>query len=355
MIKSGTWCCCPSPPATTTSTSKRWNVSRRTYRPRVRARGLVGPDRVRCRRPGDVQPVRAVPGGRRRGRHPGRPRRRRRRRRRPLRLHRRAGLPPPPRPQRHDVTQHLFAVASGSTRWSSASGRSPGRSAGPSTIARRDDHHPGLERLFQSASRASKRVESRTGLGADGRSVVGVGLDLAERTSPVAPDLRVIVGTGAYAGASLAALARGCADIAVYSASGRAARSRRPAASTPRGGPRRRGVRGRPRRLVQRGRGCRARGRRARRRAAGIVVPADRRGPRAAARRGPRRPVAARRPAGQPAHRRRARPAEHAAVRAAHEVVTPRPRPTRPTVGCGTGTRPWSRSAPACSAASRPA
>jgi len=83
---------------------------------------------------------------------------------------------------------------------------------------------PRLERLFQSASRASKRVAHTTHLGADGRSVVSVGLDLAEASIPPwRQTSAVIVGTGAYAGATVAALrARGCADIAVYSASGRA-------------------------------------------------------------------------------------------------------------------------------------
>ncbi|WP_148061540.1 glutamyl-tRNA reductase [Cellulomonas sp. PhB143] len=81
-----------------------------------------------------------------------------------------------------------------------------------------------LERAFQHASRTSKGVAARTQLGADGRSVVSVALDLAEPSVPPWRAARaVIVGTGAYAGASVAALrARGCTDVRVWSSSGRA-------------------------------------------------------------------------------------------------------------------------------------
>src|SRR6478736_4778969 len=74
------------------------------------------------------------------------------------------------------------------------------------TAARRDGTTTSdLEGLFQAASRTSRAVEGRTGL-ADWS------------------DVRcLLIGTGSYAGASLAALkARGCQDVLVYSASGRA-------------------------------------------------------------------------------------------------------------------------------------
>ena len=82
----------------------------------------------------------------------------------------------------------------------------------------------GLERLFQSAARASRDVGARTGLGAAGRSVVGVALDLAEADLPAWRRTRVVlIGTGSYAGASVAALhRRGCRDLHVFSPSGRA-------------------------------------------------------------------------------------------------------------------------------------
>ncbi|CAM5786509.1 hypothetical protein [Cellulomonas persica] len=71
----------------------------------------------------------------------------------------------------------------------------------------------------------SRIVEKRTGLGSTGRSVVGVALDIAERDLVAWDRVRcVLIGTGSYAGASLAALkARGCRDVRVYSPSGRAA------------------------------------------------------------------------------------------------------------------------------------
>ena len=98
---------------------------------RVRARGASAAVRVRCRRPGDVQPVRAVPGGRRRRRHPAPPAPPPREAvagrsgytadagRRPP-----AASAPAPTPPRT-----CSPSPAGSTRWSSASGRSPGRSA----------------------------------------------------------------------------------------------------------------------------------------------------------------------------------------------------------------------------------
>src|SRR5699024_6014048 len=91
------------------------------------------------------------------------------------------------------------------------------RSTGTST--------PALDLLFEQASRTSRRVEVATGLGAVGRSVVGVGLDLAAASLPPWRQARVVlVGTGSYAGAAFAALrARGVADVRVHSRSGRAA------------------------------------------------------------------------------------------------------------------------------------
>ncbi|BDZ41676.1 glutamyl-tRNA reductase [Paraoerskovia sediminicola] len=125
-----------------------------------------------------------------------------------------------------DAVRHLFDVASGLD--SMVLGER--EIAGQVRRALETAHDAGttsapLERVFQHASRASKAVAARTHLGADGRSVVSVALDLAERSVPPWRAARaVIVGTGAYAGASVAALrARGCTDVRVWSASGRAA------------------------------------------------------------------------------------------------------------------------------------
>ncbi|MBC7549906.1 MAG: glutamyl-tRNA reductase, partial [Cellulomonas sp.] len=83
---------------------------------------------------------------------------------------------------------------------------------------------PGPEGLSQPAARAARGAGARTGLGASGRSVVGVALDVAEPDLPSWSRTRVVlVGTGSYAGATVAALhRRGCRDIRVFSPSGRA-------------------------------------------------------------------------------------------------------------------------------------
>ena len=158
------------------------------------------------------------------------------------------------------AVRHLFEVASGldsmivgereiagQVRRALAAARDAG-----TTSAR-------LEQAFQQASRVSRQVETVTGLGASGRSIVSVGLDLvadgatrSRRADDAAPasraalahpgtdtpgggkadtsrsahwaDLRVLlIGTGSYAGATVAALgARGACDIRVFSSSGRA-------------------------------------------------------------------------------------------------------------------------------------
>jgi glutamyl-tRNA reductase len=81
-----------------------------------------------------------------------------------------------------------------------------------------------LERLFQIASRTSRGVKNTTGLMTQGRSMVRLALDLAESRFPDWSAVRVLlVGTGRYAAASLAALRdRGVTDAAVWSRTGRA-------------------------------------------------------------------------------------------------------------------------------------
>ncbi|MFS0704354.1 glutamyl-tRNA reductase [Cellulomonas sp. 179-A 9B4 NHS] len=130
-----------------------------------------------------------------------------------------------------DASEHLFAVASGLESMVVGEREIAGQVRRALTSARQDGTTTStLEALFQAASRASRSVETATGLGATGRSVVGVALDLAERTLPGVDGSAdwsavrcVLVGTGSYAGASLAALkARGVRDVRVYSPSGRA-------------------------------------------------------------------------------------------------------------------------------------
>jgi glutamyl-tRNA reductase len=124
-----------------------------------------------------------------------------------------------------EVTEHLFAVASGLDAMVVGEREIAGQVKRALAVAREQETtSKTLELLFQTASRTSKRVGTDTELGAAGRSVVALALDLAERELPPWDGTRaVLIGTGSYAGASVAALrARGCDDIRVYSQSGRA-------------------------------------------------------------------------------------------------------------------------------------
>jgi len=125
------------------------------------------------------------------------------------------------------VAEHLFAVASGLE--SVVVGE--GEIAGQVRRALKDARAHGtasteLERLFQRASEAQRGVKSATALGRAGRSLVRLALELADSRVADWSALRVLlVGTGAYAGATLAALrVQGAHDISVYSPSGRAER-----------------------------------------------------------------------------------------------------------------------------------
>ena len=81
-----------------------------------------------------------------------------------------------------------------------------------------------LGRAAERASATSRRVATETGLAGAGRSVVAVGLDMAAaHLGPWEATHVLIVGTGAYAGATVSALhALGASDVSVYSTSGRA-------------------------------------------------------------------------------------------------------------------------------------
>lgn len=123
------------------------------------------------------------------------------------------------------VAAHLFAVAAGldsmvvgEAEISGQVSRSLRRAQQQATVS------PALNQLFQRASRTAKLVQSRTRLGAAGRSVASVALDVVESAEgPLAGRTVLIIGTGSYARVVASALrARGCTDLRVYSPSGRA-------------------------------------------------------------------------------------------------------------------------------------
>ena len=127
----------------------------------------------------------------------------------------------------HDVAGHLFAVSSGLESLVVGEAEIAGQVSRALETARGlGSTTPDLERLFQRASRTSSTVQQRTRVGAAGRSIVRLALDLAESRVADWRDVRVLlIGTGTYAGATLAALRdRGVHEIAVFSPSDRALR-----------------------------------------------------------------------------------------------------------------------------------
>lgn len=123
------------------------------------------------------------------------------------------------------VASHLFSVSSGLESVVVGEGEIAGQVRRAYTSAR----HAGtithdLERLFQGASRTSRGVKNSTGLMTAGRSMVRLALDLAESRFANWSAVRVVlVGTGRYAAASLAALReRGVTEVSVWSRTGRA-------------------------------------------------------------------------------------------------------------------------------------
>ncbi|MFO7689693.1 MAG: glutamyl-tRNA reductase [Cryobacterium sp.] len=123
------------------------------------------------------------------------------------------------------VAEHLFAVTSGLESVVVGEGEIAGQVRRALEQARADGTtSPELERLFQRASQTSRGIKNRTGIGSAGRSIVRLALELAESRVPDWSAANVLlVGTGRYAGASLAALRdRGAENVRVYSPSGRA-------------------------------------------------------------------------------------------------------------------------------------
>jgi len=126
-----------------------------------------------------------------------------------------------------DVARHLFAVASGLESMVVGEAEIAGQVRAAIADARRDGTATApLERLFGTASRVSRQVTTTTGLGAAGRSVVSVALDLVEREhGPIAGRTVCLIGTGSFARISHAALrTRGAGELLLYSLSGRATR-----------------------------------------------------------------------------------------------------------------------------------
>jgi len=124
------------------------------------------------------------------------------------------------------VAEHAISVASGLESIVVGEGEIAGQVRRALEGAReRGTASRELERVFQLASRTSRGVKNRTELSSAGRSVVRLALDMAEtRITDWAQTRVLLVGTGRYAGASLAALReRGVTDVRVFSRTGRAA------------------------------------------------------------------------------------------------------------------------------------
>lgn len=132
------------------------------------------------------------------------------------------------------AVRHLFEVGSGLKSAVVGEREIAGQVRRALSDARKGGHTTGsLTKLFETASRTAKDIGAQTALGSTGRSIVSVALDLATElragTSVVGArrfweDANILlVGTGAYAGTTLAQLeARGAKNVAVHSSSGRA-------------------------------------------------------------------------------------------------------------------------------------
>lgn len=124
-----------------------------------------------------------------------------------------------------DVAAHLFAVSSGLESVVLGEDEISGQVRRALEQARTaGTTSSGLEALFQRASTTSRTVKTTTSVGRTGRSLVRLALELASsRVTDWSQAHVLMVGTGSYAGATLAALRdRGVPDVAVFSPSGRA-------------------------------------------------------------------------------------------------------------------------------------
>ncbi len=123
------------------------------------------------------------------------------------------------------VAAHLFTVAAGLDSMVVGEAEIGGQIARSFRDSQTEGAaSPAINLLFQYAARTAKQVATDTGLGAAGRSVASVALDIAAQSVELTTARAVVVGTGAYARVVAAELrARGCGELSVFSPSGRAA------------------------------------------------------------------------------------------------------------------------------------
>lgn len=122
------------------------------------------------------------------------------------------------------VVAHLFTVASGLDSMVVGEAEIGGQVARAFRESQQaGTASPAINLLFQFAARTAKQVASDTGLGAAGRSVASVALDIAAESEDIAGARALVIGTGAYARVVAAELrSRGCTQLSVFSPSGRA-------------------------------------------------------------------------------------------------------------------------------------
>ena len=126
-----------------------------------------------------------------------------------------------------DVVQHLFSVSSGLDSMVVGEEEITGQVQRALQDARRaGSTSASLEQVFQRASHATRQMRATADVGAGGRSIARLALDLVgSRITDWSQIPVLLVGTGTYAATTIAALqARGAHDIRVFSATGRAAR-----------------------------------------------------------------------------------------------------------------------------------
>ena len=123
------------------------------------------------------------------------------------------------------VVAHLFTVAAGLDSMVVGEAEIGGQIARAFRDAQAaGTASPAINLLFQSAARTAKQVATDTGLGAAGRSIASVALDIVADPAICAGARALVIGTGAYARVVAAELrTRGCTDLSVFSPSGRAA------------------------------------------------------------------------------------------------------------------------------------
>jgi glutamyl-tRNA reductase len=129
---------------------------------------------------------------------------------------------------------HLFTVVAGLDSMVVGEAQISGQIARAFREAQSAGHaSPLINQLFQHAARVAKQVARETELGAAGRSVASVALDIAG-ADDAAPSSALLIGTGAYARVVAAELrTRGLQHLSVHSPSGRADAFARRHSATP--------------------------------------------------------------------------------------------------------------------------